>query len=129
MIPSDDARRRHPLALVAAATVAVTTLVVPASAAAGGKPTTQSTLKVGPTGAGTGCSVTFTVENPNSNGQKIEVGATNTATLDKVYSTTRIGAGEIKHVTVSVAGAGSYAGFATNSAGRDDSDVPATITC
>ncbi len=105
------------------------TLLVLAGPAVAGKPTTQSLLEVGATAAGTACSGSFNVHNPNSSGQRIEIGAMNTANEDKVYSTTRIGGGETKPVTVSVPGSATYVGFAANSAGRTYSATAAEVTC
>ncbi len=129
MIQSTNVRGRRSLALAAAATFAITgTLLVSAGPAVAGKPTTQLLLEVGPTEATTACSITFDVKNPNSSGQRIEIGAENTSTLEKVYSTTRIGGGgETQTVEVSVPVNAEYVGFAANSAGRTYSKVSASV--
>lgn len=130
MVESTGVRGRRTLAFVVTAAFAVSgALLVSAGPAVAGKPTTQKLLEVGATSAGTGCSVTFDVTNPNSSGQKIEIGALNTGTDEKVYSTTRIGGGETKTVVVSVPSSGTYVGFAANSAGRTYSEISADVIC
>jgi hypothetical protein len=128
MVQSASARAQRVIAAACAAVAVTATLLIPAGPALAGKPTTQKLLEVGETIAAA-CSVSFDVTNPNSNGQKIEIGAMNTVTEDKVYATTRIGGGETKTVSVSVPGDAKYVGFATNSAGRTYSTVEATVTC
>jgi hypothetical protein len=130
MIQSTNDRGRRSVALAAAATFAITgTLLVSAGPAVAGKPKTQLLLEVGPTKATATCSVTFDVTNPNSSGQRIEIGAENTSTFEKVYSTTRIDGDATKTVVVSVPGTATYVGFAANSAGRTYSSESATVNC
>ncbi len=129
MIQSASARAQRVIAAASAGLAVTAALLIPANPALAGKPTTQKLLQVGDTIAAE-CSVSFDVTNPNSNGQKIEIGAMNTTTEDKVYSTTRIGGGETNKVSVSVPGGAKYVGSATNSAGRTYSTVEsATVTC
>ncbi len=130
MVQSSKAQAQRPLAALTAALLATVAAVVFAGPAVAGKPTTQSLLEVGATEASTtACAVTFPVTNPNSSGQKIEIGAMDTISKEKVYSTTRIGGKETKTVTVSVPGSAEYVGFAANSAGRTFSETPASVVC
>ncbi len=128
MVRSGNAQAQRPLAAATTALAVTATLLLLAGPAVAGKPTTQSLL-VGATAPSTACSVKFDVTNPNSSGQTIEIGAMDTLSKEKVYSTTRIGGGEIKEVSVSVPGSATYVGFAANSAGRTYSDKAATVTC
>ncbi len=132
MVRSGNAQAQRPLAAATAALAATATLLLLAGPALAGKPTTtQSLLEVGATAVSTktACAVDFDVRNPNSSGGTIEIGAMNTLTEEKVYSTTRIGGDATKTVTVSVPGSATYVGFAANSAGRTYSDKAATVTC
>lgn len=128
MIQSDHNRGRSSLGLAGAATLAMAgMLVTSAGPAVAGKPTAQSQLVVGETSPTDACSVTFDVTNPNSSGQRIEIGAMDTSNEQKVYSTARIAGGATTTFTVSVPVNATYVGFAANGAGRTYSTVEATV--